>query len=128
MQTPWGEAQNIETISRGLEFVDTAGHGGIKVSDQLNKNIPIWIKEETHNRLGIEGWYEEDCDWCIPVIIFSIVFYGWAKKEGSEAYIASAHERFKDLFLPDLRKKKIWAAELISFCEKYGIDCQDLPL
>ena len=44
IQTPWGNSQNIETISRGLEFVDTSGHGGIKVSDELNQKIPLWIK------------------------------------------------------------------------------------
>ncbi len=123
MQTPWGNAQNLETICSGLDFVDTAGHGGIKVSKELNKNIPSWIKEETHNRLGLEGWYEEDCDWCIPVIVFSVVFFAWAKEEGSEAYIASARKRFKDLFLPDLCKKELWSAELAAFCEKHGIDC-----
>ncbi len=121
MLTPWGNAQNIETISRGLEFVDTPGHGSVRVSHELNKKIPFWIKEETHCGLGLDGWYEEDCDWCIPVIIFYKEFAAWAKKEGSEAYIASAHQRFKDLFLPDLRKKKTWAKELTAFCEKYAI-------
>jgi hypothetical protein len=121
MLTPWGNAQNIETISRGLEFVDTPGHGSVRVSHELNKKIPFWIKEETYCKLGIDGWYEEDCDWCIPVIIFYKEFATWAKKEGSEAYIASAHQRFKDLFLPDLRKKKVRVKELADFCEKYGV-------
>ena len=37
--------------------------------------------------------------WCIPVIVFSKIFYAWAKEENSDAYIACAHKMFKDLFL-----------------------------
>ncbi len=127
MLTPWGNAQNIETISRGLEFVDTPGHGGFRVSHERNKKIPFWIKEETHGRLGIDGWYEEDCDWCIPAIVFFREFYTWAEQEGSEVYITSAHERFKDSFLPDLLKKKTGAAELVAFCDKYGVGGGVIP-
>ena len=106
IQTPWGISQNIETISRGIQFVDTIGHGGIKVSDELNKKIPNWVREGTFGKLGLDGWYEEDCDWCIPVIVFSKVFYAWANNKGQdgEAYIAEAQRIFRVNNLSDPKK------------------------
>ena len=106
IQTPWGISQNIETISRGIQFVDTIGHGGIKVSDELNKKIPNWVREGTFGKLGLDGWYEEDCDWCIPVIVFSKVFYAWVNNKGQdgEAYIAEAHRIFRVNNLSDPKK------------------------
>ena len=126
IHTPWGNSQNIEKISRGLEFVDTSGHGGIKVSDELNKQIPLWVKEGTYRKLGLEGWYEEDCDWCIPVIVFSKVFCAWVKKEGSDAYIACAHKMFKDLFLSENKNDGSGSSELTAFCAEYGIELNNV--
>ncbi|MBT3812433.1 MAG: hypothetical protein HON51_05605 [Gammaproteobacteria bacterium] len=106
IHTPWGISQNIETISRGIQFVDTTGHGGVKVSDELNKKIPNWVREGTFGKLGLDGWYEEDCDWCIPVIVFSKVFYAWANNKGQdgEAYIAEAQRIFRVNNLSDPKK------------------------
>ena len=126
IHTPWGNSQNIEKISRGLEFVDTSGHGGIKVSDELNKQIPLWVKEGTYRKLGLKGWYEEDCDWCIPVIVFSKVFYAWAKEENSDAYIACAHKMFKDLFLSENKKDGSGSSELTAFCTEFGIELNNV--
>lgn len=123
IQTPWGNSQNIEKISRGLEFVDTSEHGGIKVSDELNKKIPLWAKEGTYCKRGLTGWYEEDCDWCIPVIVFSKTFRAWAKEEGSDAYIACAHKMFKTMFLSDRNKNKgPESVEVTAFCKEHGIE------
>jgi hypothetical protein len=57
--TPWGKAQSRDIISdEGIEFYSTAGHGGYKVSAQLNRLIPKVFR-------AAGGWYEEDCAWSI---------------------------------------------------------------
>jgi Domain of unknown function (DUF7007) len=102
MQTPWGELQGTETIAPDLEFVSTAGHGGIKVSMPRNHQIPNWLKNRTHNQLGRYGWYEEDCDWCIPVIIFARESAQWAKRLGKDDFIKEAYRIFNHYHLPEI--------------------------
>jgi hypothetical protein len=53
--TPWGVAQYTTNYGTGINSYSTAGHGGIKVSDKLNKQIPIEFR-------NADGWYEEDCE------------------------------------------------------------------
>jgi|GEM_PF-6835243 len=54
-RTPWGEAQQVEQIGNGIARVDTASHGGYKLSADNNREVP-----EPLRRPG--GWYEEDCE------------------------------------------------------------------
>jgi hypothetical protein len=62
--TPWGTAQDSEKICRGINFYSTASHGGYKISDKLNKEIPEVFRNN-------DGWYEEDCEWSIPRVFLS---------------------------------------------------------
>jgi hypothetical protein len=64
MNTPWGKAQSAEQLAPGIFAVSTAGHGGIKLDRKLNSKVPEYMR-----RKG--GWYEEDCEWAIPYVIFS---------------------------------------------------------
>jgi hypothetical protein len=61
--TPWGASQYSNKIVRGIMEYGTAGHGGVHVSPTKNALIPEYMR-------SADGWYEEDCDWCIPAIIF----------------------------------------------------------
>jgi hypothetical protein len=63
MNTPWGPSQEIEGIIDGIEFVSTAGHGGLKLDPAHNRRMPEYLR-----RRG--GWYEEDCEWCLPAVVF----------------------------------------------------------
>lgn len=53
MKTPWGRADHVRKLLEGIWFVGTPGHGGIKVTTGLNKQIPAVVREDG-------GWYEED--------------------------------------------------------------------
>lgn len=65
MSTPWGKAQYVYlTIPGQIAFVSTAGHGGIKLSRKMNAQVPDYMR-----RKG--GWYEEDCEWAIPFVVFA---------------------------------------------------------
>lgn len=59
--TPWGRAQSSIKMAPGVIFYSTASHGGIHLSPSVNILIPDYMRCQ-------DGWYEEDCDWCLPVI------------------------------------------------------------
>lgn len=93
--TPWGAAQTADTIAEGITHVTTASHGGIHLSPDRNALVPDYMKLGTFQRQGAEGWYEEDCDWCIPAIIFENEFRTHAGFSGRDC-IAMARDTFKN--------------------------------
>ena len=68
--TPWGPTQKITQIAHGIRSVSTAGHGGVLVSPTKNALIPEYMRRN-------DGAYEEDCDWCIPAIVFEKEWREW---------------------------------------------------
>ena len=65
LHSPWGAVQHGERLVDGVFFVSTAGHGGIKLSQARNALIPDVFRREG-------GWYEEDCDWAIPMYFLEL--------------------------------------------------------
>lgn len=59
--TPWGPAQESHRMAPGVISYSTARHGGIHLSPSVNELVPDYMRLPS-------GWYEEDCDWAIPVI------------------------------------------------------------
>jgi len=61
--SPWGPIQRSSNLEaqHGVTAVYTASHGGIKVDAETNLLIPDYMRVPS-------GWYEEDCDWCLPVV------------------------------------------------------------
>ncbi len=53
--SPWGEVQTATVLATGIVFVDTAGHGGIKLSPERIAQMPEGARKRS-------GWYEEDCE------------------------------------------------------------------
>jgi hypothetical protein len=44
-------------------MVNTAGHGGFKLSRERNAKVPAYMRRDG-------GWYEEDCEVAIPLVVF----------------------------------------------------------
>ncbi len=65
LHSPWGAVQHGEKLADGVFFVSTAGHGGIKLDRARNALIPDVFRREG-------GWYEEDCDWAIPMYFLEL--------------------------------------------------------
>ena len=61
-RTPWGTADSAHHIAPGIVIVGTPGHGGVKLSLERNKKIPSALRNAS-------GWYEEDCESYIPMMI-----------------------------------------------------------
>lgn len=60
--TPWGRVDSIEHLGTGIDFVGTSGHGGIKLDSRRNKKIPDYMRSH-------DGFYEEDCEYVIPMVV-----------------------------------------------------------
>ena len=79
MSCPWGAIQQTESFERGISFVSTAGHGGLRISkgyahNHLSRLAISCATYTDENYL----WYEEDCDYAIPLYeldyLWGIVF------------------------------------------------------
>lgn len=57
--TPWGQAQQVDVIADGIEFVSTASHGGYLLSEERFEKMPEGVYRQTW---AGGRWYEEDCD------------------------------------------------------------------
>ncbi len=88
-QSPWGSVQHKTHLAPGVWFVGTASHGGIWVAPKLRSRIPAKAK----NFLKSRTWWEEDCDWVIPYIVFYSEIHAHAsedKRKTVERNLASA--------------------------------------
>ena len=65
--SPWGIIDHCRELAEGVHFVGTPGHGGIKLDRKRNALVPTDCR-----RAG--GWYEEDCEWAIPALVFPEAF------------------------------------------------------
>lgn len=65
-RSPWGSIQGVEEIIPGMVNVDTPGHGGIHLDPPLQQRMPKALR----NTWAGGPWYEEDCDWCKPFVVF----------------------------------------------------------
>jgi len=67
MSTPWGTADHVEKIAEGVIEVGTPSHGGIGIEKPLAEQR---LSTEARAKAIQQGgwfWFEEDCDWAIPV-------------------------------------------------------------
>lgn len=83
--SPWGPIQHFSTIAEGIYGVSTAGHGGLKLSQDRQSKMPDVFKLT-------DGWYEEDCACAFVMLAFPDVFY--------PDTVMSAHTTAKNTF-PD---------------------------
>jgi len=66
--SPWGVVQHVsKTNFRGISFIDTAGHGGMRVSKGVAEyHVPKKILAKEAIFYGNYYYFEEDCTWAIP--------------------------------------------------------------
>lgn len=80
MTTPWGAADSV-TLLASMKVngkvvplmwgVSTAGHGGIRLSEEGQAVLRECVYDAAAgNFLGSLQWWEEDCDWAVPVYVF----------------------------------------------------------
>jgi hypothetical protein len=64
----------------GIWTVYTPGHGGVYVAPELYATMPKVLKATPYSD---GGWFEEDCDWAIPRIVFDERFANHPRREES---------------------------------------------
>ena len=60
--TPWGAAQDVESLGPDVTRVSTASHGGLHVTGAAATAVPaaVWA-----TMMNGRGWAEEDCELAI---------------------------------------------------------------
>ena len=95
----WGKIQYAEKLVDGVWSVGTAGHGGIKLDRKHNKAVPEYLR-----RSG--GWYEEDCGWAIPFVLFRDELQNLPKYDYNQAvqcfksWFPTGYEKWSDTIIP----------------------------
>lgn len=115
ISTPWGISQSVIHIAPGIRSVTTAGHGGVLVSQSKNALIPEYMRNKSGN-------YEEDCEWCIPALVFESEWRIWADSTdwtSGEKVMESAWETFKN-WHPDAYEK--FTGKKLQVGESYNND------
>jgi len=90
--TIWGQSDSQVKLAEGIISYSTPSHGGIHLSPERIAQLPPGLDNFNHDL----AWWEEDCDWTVPYILFKddIERYGKAYKfieNLSSAYIIARH-------------------------------------
>ncbi|MBK1666586.1 hypothetical protein CKO28_00830 [Rhodovibrio sodomensis] len=82
-QTPWGAAEHVERIARGIWHVSTPSHGGIWLSAERTAALP---SPELVGRTTPDGgsWFEEDVEFAIPALVFLDAWRAHAEATGRD--------------------------------------------
>jgi hypothetical protein len=91
MFTPWGISDSETEIAEGIREVSTPGHGGIWLSTERQAQLKILypnIDNFTHDL----RWWEEDCDWVVPYIVFQNDIQRFGKAYKFIENLATAYE------------------------------------
>lgn len=86
MHTPWGQSQQIEEIATGIRSISTARHGGYQLSAARQAQLPAHSGDRNFNK-GLT-WWEEDCDWCVPFLVFRHEFRSYYDRNGMDHLFA----------------------------------------
>jgi len=67
--SPWGLIDSVTPLGPDAVAVTTPSHGGIWVSPAALARIPEPLRATAYSG---GGWFEEDCDWCIPYLALGL--------------------------------------------------------
>ena len=93
MNTPWGQAEDVNILANGIGSVLALEKGGVKVRAKENKQIPEYMRAES-------GWYEGDFDWAIPFCIFESEILAFGVEYACENIREKKHIRCLRRWLP----------------------------
>jgi hypothetical protein len=88
--TPWGYADDVNPILEGVVSVSTPSHGGLRVTiEVLERHLTPaqvkYCKALRYSSVGdVFGYFEEDCDMLIPLLVVPGVFEAMKRDEGMQ--------------------------------------------
>jgi len=77
--SPWGPIQTVTPLGPEAFLVETASHGGVRVSRAALARMPEPIRQTRYSR---DGWFEEDCDWALPYLALGLDAFASDPGEG----------------------------------------------
>jgi hypothetical protein len=83
--TPWGPADSIDIVARGIISYGTECHGGFFLSPDRNAKVHPVLRND-------EGWYEEDCEWSKVVYTFP-KYFSEGERDAAEKTLISERTR-----------------------------------
>jgi len=119
--SPWGAVQHQTEIIPGMTMVHTAGHGGIHLDRKLYAKMPVYMKTTSYSS---GGWYEEDCDWCLPFVVFQAEILAQGDEFSRKAIASGAHTK-TFLGWHKERAEKWFAAHPVK-CDECGTTHKDI--
>lgn len=81
--SPWGPVNEADEIMNGMWRVYTPEHGGIILSSQRVQLVPFIYLQSTFDRQGWDGFFEEDCDMAIPLLVFEFEYRQYLSNTGA---------------------------------------------
>ena len=105
MYTPWGEAQDIDTIADGITWVSTASHGGFIISAERRAAMPKSLREFETFAGGNN--YEEDCDAAIVIAAFPEHFSAAQVARAVSSIDAGEGRYFKGVQVGDAARSRV---------------------
>lgn len=99
--TPWGEAQYVCNIRRGVRWYVTAGHGGLAVSPGVAEKELSPAAVKLGESYGNYVWYEEDVAWAIPFYERPEWEEAAVKKMGGEVRTQEEKEKIIREYFPE---------------------------
>lgn len=77
VETPWGWPDSSEIYGKGLVFHSTPSHGGFKLDDLANAEVPDPLR-------NADGWYEEDAEWAKITVAFPALFTDRERRQADD--------------------------------------------
>ncbi|HXQ46456.1 MAG TPA: DNA repair protein RadC, partial [Caulobacteraceae bacterium] len=84
--SPWGIIDNVSPLGPEAVSVTTPSHGGIWVTPDALAKIPDPLRVTAYSG---GGWFEEDCDWCIPYLALGLHRFEERSERGAQNLAAA---------------------------------------
>lgn len=96
--TPWGYADHVVPIARGIAYVNTPSHGGFWLEHQRLVQVPIdqRMARWGRTRTPLSPWFEHDCDWCFAVLAHEDAFNSETFAEAQRMFAKWGEARVKE--------------------------------
>lgn len=117
MTTPWGKIQHSEKVATGVTIVDTASHGGYRISPSRYASMNPALKELGF-KYGNYYYFEEDCDWCAVVIAFSELFEAKNLQSALDTFKQTHYKQYEKYCNVTLKEGESRSKDVAMFWEK----------
>ena len=84
--SPWGTIDHVYALGPDVVAVATPSHGGLWVPPEAMTSIPAPLRASAYSG---DGWFEEDCDWCIPYLVLGLHHFEDSAERGEQVLEAA---------------------------------------